>query len=784
MIFNVIIQDAIITKDYNKIIKAAFFHFNENFHPKIILQEIIEFTELYFCCLELYSNQRNLKIKVKKKKRVKKNDEDEEQLVENYKKEKNFIENDGQNDNKSEHTGSVDLSEDDKDQYIERDLSVNEETKTIIVDYAVISKIMILLKKDKFLENSNNSKSNYIYRIITKLFERIVNKIDSGWIFYQLEYLNIFNFLLNNKDFDTNLVYHDLKAVIEKVVKSYFDLLKTNKLLIIESLFRFQNSIIRDDIFNNYEAIVVDEKDDNRDFDNNEFEKDLEYDGIMEFEKDPDAELALNNLKKKKKNNYNKEQNENMKKLLNDDREDEDMEEKWTESDDIILIENYKEFSEFTNFYEILEKLFPFKTKSDLRHRIKDLKLKKGLERAYKQVKRLHAPKEVSKPVKDNQNQLFNLIIDLSDECKKPEKKIKIEKTILSLKQQLESYKIQKELEYTRQKQLKEQEKLLVDKEHKEHKEEHKGEIECILIPTSEEEHDVMLDDKFQLFIKTLGFVPPSSNDDNIDLENVQELEYTNVNSVEKLFPVKKSSSNYWSLDSNKNCLDIEILIEKLDNFEKIINDNIEEYNEDREKEREKVVSKKKLKNKSKKHKHKHKSKYSDEDDDVDDDLDEIMKEYKEEEGKDVEGEGNNFDEDGENKEDRETRRKHKKEKKEKHKHKHKHKDKKDKKDKKHKKDKMKSRLEALQESDNESKNSNSNRSNKKENDNNEGDENNNDAINDDDNNDNNSAKSAQNENEYIPGGGFFNANNNASTKMEIDDDLQKETINDANIGN
>lgn len=532
--------------------------------------------------MELYSNQRNFKIKTKKKKKKgkKNNDEDEDLLYEKLNKQKDkFIEEDGYEDNKSEHTGSIDISQDENDQYLERDLNANEEARGILLDYSVISKIMILLKKDEFLESNSKTKIYYIYKIITKIFERIVVKVNSPWVFFQMEYLNIFNFLMNNKDFNTSLVFHDLKAVIELILQHYFELFKKNKLLLIESLFRIQSSIIREEIYNNYES-QINPIGEEQEYNNNAFEDEVNYDGIMEFEKDPDAEQIYN---KKRKNN---KVSDNVKNLLKEEKDDLDNYEKWTESDDIVLIENYKEFNEFTNFYDILEKLFPYKTKSDIKHRIKDLKLKHGVEKALKQVKRLHKAREA----KPKDPQLFNMIIDLSDECKKPEKKIKIEKTILSLKQQLESYKIQKELE---EKKLREQEREL-----------HKDEIDCILIPTSEEEHDVMQDSKFQMFIKTLGFIPPNNK---IDLDSLKEVEYTNVNSVENLFP-KKKQSNYWSLDSSKNCLDIEILIEKLDNFEKVINENIEIPNKDRENEKEKIKKHKKHK-KEKKHKEEKKHK-------------------------------------------------------------------------------------------------------------------------------------------------------------------------------
>ncbi len=43
---NVLIQDNIITKDFNPVIKASFTLYNENYHPNRILYECIELSEV------------------------------------------------------------------------------------------------------------------------------------------------------------------------------------------------------------------------------------------------------------------------------------------------------------------------------------------------------------------------------------------------------------------------------------------------------------------------------------------------------------------------------------------------------------------------------------------------------------------------------------------------------------------------------------------------------------------------------------------------------------------
>lgn len=48
MNYNVFIQDYIITKDFTKIIKAMFIFYNENYHPKRLLLECIELTEVVY----------------------------------------------------------------------------------------------------------------------------------------------------------------------------------------------------------------------------------------------------------------------------------------------------------------------------------------------------------------------------------------------------------------------------------------------------------------------------------------------------------------------------------------------------------------------------------------------------------------------------------------------------------------------------------------------------------------------------------------------------------------
>ena len=55
--------------------------YNDSYHPYEILYDLIEFCEIYFSALELFSKKRNLKIKKIKKKKKKKEEDDEEKYL-------------------------------------------------------------------------------------------------------------------------------------------------------------------------------------------------------------------------------------------------------------------------------------------------------------------------------------------------------------------------------------------------------------------------------------------------------------------------------------------------------------------------------------------------------------------------------------------------------------------------------------------------------------------------------------------------------------------------------
>jgi hypothetical protein len=553
-----------------------------------------------------------LKVKKKKKKARKESNEEEKLYERLVKMDNDFVSQDGNGgDDANEHTGNVSLSEDD-DQYLERDLDPKQEMQ-VLLDYNVISKMLILFNGSAIINSSSENfladlkKENNLIRIISKLFQRIITTLKGHWVFFQIDYLYIFHSLLNNTRFTNDASYSELKIIITDIVKNYFVTLQKNKLLNIESLFRFPSLLVKDSIMHNYDYVVLDDEENKEDNEyrpenkeNDEEEetrfdlgddKEYEYDGELELEKKQEPEK-----KKTKEKEIVKEKRKQV----------DDQPVKWSEEDDLLLIENYLEYQHDDSLYDILIKLFRDKDRHEIKHRVKTLKLKKGKKKALKVFKKLH---KKQKRRADNEH-MFNIIIELSDECKDNTNKTKIEKTITSIKSQLQSYQLRKGLI------------------------ENSKEIDCILIPSSEEEISAMQNSKFQSFIKNLGFIPPEDQGD-VDLDAIEDID-------QLIYETKENKkSEYWKLNSKHN-EDVEIMIEKLENFERVLADNIDVYDAEREegreraKKKDKKEKKEKKNKKEKKKKHKKEKEYNDDGDRRKDDRESDEDKYKDDDGGDV----------------------------------------------------------------------------------------------------------------------------------------------------
>ena len=553
---NVILQDSLLTKDYSKIIKSLFEIYNDQYHPIDILYDIIEFTEIYFSDLEFFTKKRKeLKIQAKKKKR-RREINDEKDLL-NEKKLKKIL---GEKNNSSE--SENDYSE---DEYISREIDTNSESK-ILIDYEIIEKIMSIFKNygklnsfelTKNLNNIKNSNKD-ILKFIINIFNRIVNKTNCDWIFYNMENLLIFNTLLNNDFFQNDKAYEPLKKIIKQIINNYFEKYKKNKMLPIESLFHFNNLVLIQSILNNYEDENNNKLNESDiDFNINEDNNNNDSEGEAFYKEDYLLELNEKKIEKKIKKNKNKE-------IINDEDEDnlnnsfEKMEiEIFNIELDKLLIKLY--FDNInpgqTNYNEVIdiiksnEKFSNIDIK-DIKNRLHKLKVKKGKEKSLKKLNKIYNKNNNNSNKENNENKysindkidydsLANCVYNLSEKISNETFRNSFNLAFSSIKKQIDSYK---------------KRKILLGNELNNNLD---------LIPTNQNEIEMFNDEDFIKLLLSCGF---------------------------------EKKENYISLNKNFDVLDIEIIYDKLSQCGSMVNENIIEENKERNEKKEEHKKNKKIK--------------------------------------------------------------------------------------------------------------------------------------------------------------------------------------------
>ena len=570
---NVMLQDSLLTKDYSKIISNFFEIYNEIYYPIEYLYDIIEFSEIYFSALEYFVNKRELKIKTikhKRKKKSKKNEVDEEQeilaQIEKDRKKKYKTEDLDDNllpikkeekfaiDDNSDSYGENDSSLDDNsdaESHIElfREINVNEESKCL-VSYEIIDKILSIFKNvsgtlvdnfdlsRKLIELKDNTRG--ILKYISKLFERIAIKSKCFWIFFNIEYLILFNRLLNEPSFNNEPAYKNLRDTIIKILTEYFTIIQKNKMLPVECLFHIEGISLVEAIMNNYEypedkndnGFIINKNDNEHyyggldrkkkkkdeinnfinnqesdgDYDINEEkndDKDKEDSGEEQYYKPGETELFKSQKKKLVKKNKEKiKEEENY-------EEKKEIKIKWNKDIDQKLIEYYfaNINEEKSNKDEIIDNLINNElkefnidniSKKDIKHRLHKLKVHKGQKKAMKKLNKIYhisnienseenseneSKKSKKKLIKKNQSLdlLPNYILKLAEKATDNEYKNNLYNCIDFIIEQLESYKNKIDI-------LGETDVL------------------CELIPTSQTDMNLLKDEDIKNILFSLGF--------------------------------------------------------------------------------------------------------------------------------------------------------------------------------------------------------------------------------------------------------------------------------------
>jgi len=149
--------------------------------------------------LEEYSKGKVLTIQTQKKKKVKKvrqqgqnEDEDDGDFDPNEgEKERDVMDDD---DSLAEES-----DDDHEEKFVERSFNFVSEI-SIFVDYAIISKYLYIIRDKDYMKNP------LLLQAVLTLFKRIMNQIKAGWIFFQFEYLLIFEKVLNDGHVNNHLM--------------------------------------------------------------------------------------------------------------------------------------------------------------------------------------------------------------------------------------------------------------------------------------------------------------------------------------------------------------------------------------------------------------------------------------------------------------------------------------------------------------------------------------------------------------------------------------------------
>jgi len=226
--------------------------FDPRKHNAAFLGDTVEFTHIMLEMLDEYSKGKVLTIQTQRKRKVKKNKKKakknrEAGEMEEFAEDLDFSDGGYEDD---------DLTDEEN---VERTFNFVSEL-SVLVDYDVISKYAFILKHESIY-----SKKPLLIKACSSFFKRIISQTKQSWIFFQVETLSIFNDFLQ-KDISNNSLMRgilekkastvtakqleafqvEMKSVINMITAKFTELLKKNKMLGVEILFRFPTREIKD----------------------------------------------------------------------------------------------------------------------------------------------------------------------------------------------------------------------------------------------------------------------------------------------------------------------------------------------------------------------------------------------------------------------------------------------------------------------------------------------------------------------------------------------------------
>jgi hypothetical protein len=121
-----------------------------------------------------------------------------------------------------------------KDDYIYKQRKFNYLSElAIFAEYETLRKVLFFIRGEDILWNHKDLNES-----IFSFVRRIVNDLNADWLFFQMDYLSLFNTILQNAQISNNKDFKEYTSLLTKIVQSFFKKLEGNSFLLVESLFR------------------------------------------------------------------------------------------------------------------------------------------------------------------------------------------------------------------------------------------------------------------------------------------------------------------------------------------------------------------------------------------------------------------------------------------------------------------------------------------------------------------------------------------------------------------
>ena len=302
----------------------------------------------------------------------------------------------------------------------------------IFLDFDIINVHIEYLKQSSFPLKSKNFKIS-----ILNFIRRIIEDLNAKWMFYQMDYLDIFSQFYFNKDpfFKKDEICEAIRELISYIFKGVREVCEINSLFPVEMLFRFNSFSVKENILTNYTGIKQIGKEDDEiiDLEFNEDDYDFESENDNKENKKTNKKIITEKITNEKKidnDNKNdleiievKKDNKNITEIIDEDNKNKIEEEKKENDDEEEIIVFKKKKNRLTKIKDYQNLVFEDEEK-DKKISSKNSKKRLRLKRRLMNNRMRH--KEEKKKYLENSN-LGNLKMKKSKKKNLKEEKKKEE---------------------------------------------------------------------------------------------------------------------------------------------------------------------------------------------------------------------------------------------------------------------------------------------------------------------------------------------------------------------